>query len=420
MADQPQTAYAVELLTKKYLGSIDANPGLTFLSEKRVFARSIIFPDFQFLLNEIPSTAPALDATTSVYGGTRAQATNYPHIVKYTNVTLNTIKPGISFWLGTSASNVRSTNIFSQQIPFNYDPTTGSYAFSIYIDGTLVLPSGTPPYVLDQDAGVLVFLPSTNSPGTTSISTSAVVTATYWRYEGAFGTPGATGASGSGSTGPTGATGPSGASGVTGPTGASGASGITGPTGASGAAGSTGASGVEGITGPTGASGAVGVTGPTGASGASGGIVLSITNSGSGAYVINGASNPTLSFIRGHRYILNVNASGHPFWIQTVSGAYSSGNVYSTGVTNNGTQVGTIIFEVPYDAPQLYYACQYHSSMAGSIRVSDLGPEGPTGASGAAGSTGASGVTGPTGASGVTGVTGPTGASGVTGPTGAS
>jgi hypothetical protein len=86
-----------------------------------------------------------------------------------------------------------------------------------------------------------------------------------------------------------------------------------------------------------------------------------------------------LSFIRGHRYVINVNATGHPFWIQTVSGAYSAGNVYNTGVTNNGTQSGTIIVEVAFDAPQLYYACQYHSSMQGSITVSDLGPTGPAG-----------------------------------------
>jgi hypothetical protein len=81
-----------------------------------------------------------------------------------------------------------------------------------------------------------------------------------------------------------------------------------------------------------------------------------------------------------------VNASGHPFWIQTVSGAYSSGNVYSGGVTNNGAEVGTIIWEVPFDAPDnLYYACQYHSSMAGSITVSNLGPAGSDGEDGADG-----------------------------------
>jgi hypothetical protein len=103
---------------------------------------------------------------------------------------------------------------------------------------------------------------------------------------------------------------------------------------------------------------------------------------GSGAYTINGSNNPTLSFIRGHRYIINVNAPGHPFWIQTVPGQYSSGNIYSSGITNGGTDNGTIIFEVPFDAPQLYYACEFHSSMAGSIRVTNLGPDGPTGATG--------------------------------------
>ena len=103
-------------------------------------------------------------------------------------------------------------------------------------------------------------------------------------------------------------------------------------------------------------------------------ITLNITNSGSGSYTINGSANSTLSFIRGYRYILNINATGHPFWIQTVSGGYSSINIYNTGVTNNGTENGTIIFEVPYDAPtNLYYVCQYHSSMAGSIIVSNSG-----------------------------------------------
>jgi hypothetical protein len=98
---------------------------------------------------------------------------------------------------------------------------------------------------------------------------------------------------------------------------------------------------------------------------------ISITNSGSAGYVINGFSNPVIYFVRGNTYTINVNASGHPFWIQTVSGPYSSGNVYNTGVTNNGTDNGTITVVVALDAPQLFYACQYHGSMAGSISVSD-------------------------------------------------
>ncbi len=179
------------------------------------------------------------------------------------------------------------------------------------------------------------------------------------------------------------------------------------------AVGSGGGSGT-GPTGPAGADGADGAdstaVGPTGPSG---GITYSVTNNASGNYVINGASNPTLSFIRGHRYVINVNATGHPFWIQTVSGAYSAGNVYNTGVTNNGTQSGTIIVEVPFNAPQLYYACQYHSSMAGAITVSDLGPTGDTGPQGLTGDTGIQGLTGDTGAQGDTG---DTGAQGDTGP----
>ena len=52
-------------------------------------------------------------------------------------------------------------------------------------------------------------------------------------------------------------------------------------------------------------------------------------------------------------------------------------------MTNNGIENGTIIFEVPYNAPDnLYYVCQYHPSMAGSITVSSLGPAGPAGADG--------------------------------------
>jgi len=189
----------------------------------------------------------------------------------------------------------------------------------------------------------------------------------------------------------------------------------------------TSAGQIVGPQGPQGPQGIQGIQGLTGATGPSGGITLSVTNSGSGSYTINGSANPTLSFIRGHRYVINVNASGHPFWIQTVAGAYSSANVYSTGVTlSSGTRDnGTIIFEVPFNAPQLYYACEYHSSMAGSITVSNLGPQGPQGIQGiqgiqgAKGDTGDTGATGSQGAQGIQGVQGtPGAASTVAGPQG--
>ncbi len=109
-----------------------------------------------------------------------------------------------------------------------------------------------------------------------------------------------------------------------------------------------------------------------------------ITNSGSGAYLVNGVSNGLITFEKGKKYRIHVNAAGHPFWIQTVSGAYSSGNVYSTGITNGGTQAGHILVELPQNAPDsLYYACEYHSSMAGSISVTDKDVSGPKTVSGA-------------------------------------
>ena len=65
--------------------------------------------------------------------------------------------------------------------------------------------------------------------------------------------------------------------------------------------------------------------------------------------------------------------NGHPFWIQNSSGAYNSSNVLgsSDGVTNNGATRDILIYEVPMDAPDtLYYVCQNHSAMSGTIYTS--------------------------------------------------
>jgi len=95
-----------------------------------------------------------------------------------------------------------------------------------------------------------------------------------------------------------------------------------------------------------------------------------VTNSGSGGYLVNGVLNDTINFVKGKRYRIVVNATNHPFWIQTVPGGYSLANVYSTGITNAGADNGSIIVELPQNAPDnLYYACQYHPSMSGSISV---------------------------------------------------
>ena len=96
---------------------------------------------------------------------------------------------------------------------------------------------------------------------------------------------------------------------------------------------------------------------------------IAVTNAGAGAYVIDGSSNPLLTLQRGVSYKFQVSASGHPFWIKTAA-VTGTGSAYSTGVTNNGSESGTIVFNVPLDAPDtLYYICQYHGSMVGTLNI---------------------------------------------------
>ena len=103
---------------------------------------------------------------------------------------------------------------------------------------------------------------------------------------------------------------------------------------------------------------------------------LNITNNGALDYVISNKNDPTLTLERGKTYEFNIDASGHPFWIKTVS-SRGTGNSYSDGITNNGTSNGIIVFKVPDDAPdQLYYNCQIHSSMNGIIKIVDTNPSG--------------------------------------------
>jgi hypothetical protein len=85
---------------------------------------------------------------------------------------------------------------------------------------------------------------------------------------------------------------------------------------------------------------------------------------------LSSANDPTIYLARGQSYEFDLNASGHPFHIQTSSGAYNASNLYTTGVTNAGAAVGRIKFAVPFAAPNtLYYVCQNHSAMNGTIIV---------------------------------------------------
>jgi len=74
--------------------------------------------------------------------------------------------------------------------------------------------------------------------------------------------------------------------------------------------------------------------------------------------------------MRGEKYRFDVDASGHPFYIQTSAGAYNASNVYSDGVTGAGTQDGNVDFNVQFDAPDvLYYVCSNHNNMGNAIHI---------------------------------------------------
>jgi hypothetical protein len=99
------------------------------------------------------------------------------------------------------------------------------------------------------------------------------------------------------------------------------------------------------------------------------GGTLQVTNSGMTAYVIDGASNPTLTFCRNTTYVFAVMAAGHPFYIKTVKST-GTGNAYSSGVSGNGAEMGDVTFAVPSDAPDtLFYDCSLHAAMAGTIHI---------------------------------------------------
>ncbi|MBU94017.1 MAG: hypothetical protein CL669_00260 [Balneola sp.] len=172
--------------------------------------------------------------------------------------------------------------------------------------------------------------------------------------------------------------------------------------------GSRGEQGIRGPQGGIGPKGEQGDRGPTGEQ-----ITArnyNITNSGAGAYLIDGNANDTIYLFRGQKYTFTISASGHPFWIQTQPGGYNADYIYTDGlIPIGGVQNGILQFVVPYDAPNtLYYVCRFHSSMKGTIIINDLTPDNLKGAQGPTGI----GIRGPQGPQGI-GIRGPQGPQGI-------
>ena len=87
--------------------------------------------------------------------------------------------------------------------------------------------------------------------------------------------------------------------------------------------------------------------------------------------------NPIIKLYRGNTYKFNVDAEGHPFYIMTepykslVSSDGSTSTIHSTGVTNNGAEIGTVTFTVPLTGgpDTLYYQCGAHDVMYGILQL---------------------------------------------------
>ena len=99
-----------------------------------------------------------------------------------------------------------------------------------------------------------------------------------------------------------------------------------------------------------------------------------VTNDGSSAYLIDGVAGDNITLVRGENYIFEINASGHPFRIQTSPAPYDSADEYTTGVTvTSGTRdLGVITWQVAQNAPAtLFYVCEVHEAMDGTITIID-------------------------------------------------
>lgn len=111
---------------------------------------------------------------------------------------------------------------------------------------------------------------------------------------------------------------------------------------------------------------------------------LIVTNTGSTAYLFNShysGSNPTLYALSGTTLAFELNASGHPFLIQTGAGVnYDTGLVHvsttgtvSTGASAQGKDSGTLYWNIPRSISGGYrYQCGAHAAMVGSITVKDF------------------------------------------------
>jgi len=109
---------------------------------------------------------------------------------------------------------------------------------------------------------------------------------------------------------------------------------------------------------------------------------IKVDRIGNSAYTFStykNLENPTITLYRGNTYKFVINAQGHPFYIMTepfTTGIAEDGStsvIYSSGVSGNGTEIGTLNFTIPSDAPDiLYYQCGNHQAMQGIFTIKTI------------------------------------------------
>jgi len=110
---------------------------------------------------------------------------------------------------------------------------------------------------------------------------------------------------------------------------------------------------------------------------------INVTHGAQSAYLFGtypGSNNPSITLYRGNTYKFIFDTHGHPFYIMTepfktgVAEDGSTSVIYSTGVSGNGIEEGTLTFTVPTSAPDvLYYQCGNHQAMQGVFTIRTIG-----------------------------------------------
>ena len=140
--------------------------------------------------------------------------------------------------------------------------------------------------------------------------------------------------------------------------------------GPAGADGADGAQGPQGPMGPAGADGADGAQGPQGPAGSMPVVMEMAVFVSNMDYYVNGIQQGTIVLYRGFTYNFDLSSSTlayHPFKI----GTSPEGNEYTSGMSTTGS---ILTFTVPLDAPSsLYYYCDVHAGMGGSVSIESLG-----------------------------------------------